>query len=73
MIFEDGEVWGTQPFDPYQGPRYTETVDNREDVWMMDHLYQTTAGKKEEYINPTTIGSVSWRSAQSSELGLELA
>ena len=32
MIFEDGEVRVTQPLDPYQGPRYTETMDNREDA-----------------------------------------
>ena len=39
MIFEDGEVQVTKPLDPYQGLRYTETVDNREDAQMMDHLY----------------------------------
>ena len=32
IIFEYGEVKVTQPLDPYQGPRYTETVDNREDA-----------------------------------------
>ena len=40
---------------------------------MLDHLYQMTAGKREDYINLTATGSVSWRSVQSSELGLELA
>ena len=40
---------------------------------MMDHLYQMTAGKREDYINPTATGSVSWPSVQSSELGSELA
>ena len=40
---------------------------------MMDHLYQMTAGKWEDYINLTATGSVSWRSVQSSELGSELA
>ena len=40
---------------------------------MMDHLYQMTVGKQDDYINPTTTGYVSWRSVQSSELGSELA
>ena len=62
MIFEYGEVWVTQPLDSYQGLRYTETMDNREDAHMMDHLYQMTAGKREDYINPTATGSISWRS-----------
>ena len=39
---------------------------------MMDHLYKMTAGKWEDYINPTATASVSWRSVQSSELGSEL-
>ena len=62
MIFEDGELRVTQPLNPYQCPRYTETVDNREDAQMMDHLYQMTAGKREDYINTTATGSISWRS-----------
>lgn len=73
MIFEEGEVRVTQPLDPYQGPRYTETVDNREDAQMLDNLYQMIAGKWEDHINPTASDSVSWRSVQSSELGSELA
>lgn len=73
MIFEDGEVRVTQPLDPYQGPRYTKMVDNREDAQMMDHLYQMIAGKRDDYIKPTVTGSVSWQSLQSSKLGSELA
>ena len=59
MIFKDGEVRVTQPIDPYQGLRYTETVDSREDAQMLDNLYQMIAGKWEDYINPTATGSVS--------------
>ena len=40
---------------------------------MLENLYQMTAGKREDYINPTATGSVSWRNVQSSELGSELA
>lgn len=39
MIFEDGEVRVVQPLNPYQGPQYTETVDNREDAQLLDQLY----------------------------------
>ena len=72
MIFEDGEVRVTQPLDPYQGLRYTETVDNREDAQILDNLYQMTSRKRKDYINLTVTGSVSWRSIQSSELGSEI-
>ena len=62
MIFEDGEVQVTHPLDPYQGPRYTEIVDNWEDAQMLDNLYQMILGKWEDYINPTATDSVSWHS-----------
>jgi len=73
MIFEDGEVRVTQPLDSYQGPRYTDTVDNREYAQLLDHLYQMTASRREDYINPIAGGSVSWRSIHSSDLGSEIA
>ena len=73
MIFKDEEIRVTQPLDPYQGQRYTETVDNMEDAQLLDHLYQMTAGRREDYINPIAEGFVSWRSIQSSELGMEIA
>ena len=73
MIFEDGEIRVTQSLDPYQGPRYTETVDNREDAQLLDHLYQMTTGRREDYIKSMEAGSISWRSIQSSKLGSETA
>ena len=39
----------------------------------MDHLYQMTTGKRDDYINPMAMGSVTWRSVQSSEFGSKLA
>ena len=39
MIFEDGEIRVTQLLDPYQGTRYTDTVDKREDAQLSDHIY----------------------------------
>ena len=73
MIFEDGEVRVTQPLDLYQGPIYTKTVDNKEYAQLMEHIYQITAGRREDYINPTVEGSVSWTNIQSLELGFEAA
>lgn len=62
MIFELEGVRVIQPLNLYQGPRFTEPVDNKEDPGMLDQLYRLTTGKREDYINPTTEGSVSWRS-----------
>ena len=59
MIFEDGEVRVTQPLNPCQGPQYTKKIYNKEDAQLLDHLYQMTAGKREDYINPTIGGTVS--------------
>ena len=73
MVFEDKDIRVTQPLYPYQVSRYTETMDNREDAQLLDHLYQMTAGRREDYINPTAEDSVSWRRIQSSELGSEIA
>ena len=73
MIFEDGEVRVVQPLDPYQEPRYTEIVKNREDTEILNQLYQMTTGKREDYINPTTGEKISWRSVQSSDVGSKVA
>jgi hypothetical protein len=39
----------------------------------LDQLYAVTTGMREDYINPTTDGSVSWRSIQSADEDSELA
>ena len=49
------------------------TVDNIEDAQLLDQLYQMKAGKRKYYINPTTGGTIRWRSVQSSNLGSEIA
>jgi len=69
MIFEAEGMRVIQPLDPYQGPRFTEPVDDRDEPGMLDHLYTLIVGKREDYINPTAGVSISWRSIQSSETG----
>lgn len=59
--------------DPYQRPRFTEPVDDRDELGMLDQLYTLTIGKREENINPTAGGSISWRSIQSLETSSEAA
>jgi len=54
-----------QPDDPYKGPRYTEPADDALERDVMDHIYNITAGEREDYINPTADGSVSERSIHS--------
>ena len=53
-----------QPLDSYQGPWFTNPIDDEEEPNILDQLYQITAGNREDYINPTTDGSISWRSVQ---------
>ena len=59
MIFEAKGLRVIQPLDPYQGPRFTEPIDDREELGMLDQLYILIVEKREDYINPTTGGSLS--------------
>jgi hypothetical protein len=45
MTFESDGMKVTQPLDPYQGPRYTEPVDDNMEPYVLDQLYNMTAGK----------------------------
>lgn len=68
MIFKEEGMWVIQPLDPYQGPRFTKPMDDRDKPRMLEQFYGLTVGKREDYINPTVGGSVSWRSIQSSKV-----
>jgi hypothetical protein len=63
MIFESGEYIFIAPLDPSEGGRYVEPTYNIliEDI---NQLYRTTTCK-EDYINPTADGMLSWRSINS--------
>ena len=73
MIFEAEGMRVIQPLEPYQGPRFSEPVDDMDEPGMLDHLDMLTIGEREDYINPSAGGSVIWRSIQSLEIGLEAA
>jgi hypothetical protein len=73
MTFEAEGIKVVQPLDPYVGPRYTEPTDNNMEGEDLDQLYTVTTGTRNDYINPTADGSVSWRSIQSADEDSELA
>jgi hypothetical protein len=62
ITFEAEGIKVVQPLDPYVGPRYTEPTDNNMEEEDLDQLYIVTTGTRNDYINPTTDGSISWRS-----------
>jgi hypothetical protein len=61
MTFEDDGIKVVQTLDPYVGPRYTKTIENNMEGEDFDELYTITAGTRDDYINPTADGLVSWR------------
>jgi hypothetical protein len=67
MIFEADGLKLVQPLDPYMGPRYIEPTDNNMESEVIDQLYTITTGMKQDYIKPTTNGSVSCRTLQSAK------
>jgi hypothetical protein len=72
MNFEAEGIKVVQPLDPYVGPKYTEPTDNNMEGEDLDQLYTVTTGTRNDYINPTSDGSVSWRSIQSTDEDSEL-
>jgi hypothetical protein len=64
MSFETDTLRMVTPLDPYEGDIYNEPVD--EDAWSstIENIYKIT-GYREDYINPTTDGELSWRSVKS--------
>jgi hypothetical protein len=60
MTFEEDGIKVTQPIDPYQFPRYMDPIEDNMEEDALDHLYTLTTRKKEDYINPTVDGLVSW-------------
>ncbi len=49
-----------------------ERVDDWDEPRTLDQLYQLIAIRREDYINPMSERSVSWRSTQSLEVGSEV-
>jgi hypothetical protein len=72
MTFDADEIKVVQPMDLYVGPRYMEPTYNNMEGEELDQLYTVKIGMREDYINPTVNGSVSWRSVQYADEDLEL-
>ena len=64
VSFKNDEMRVVSPIDPLEGHRYVEPVYNEGHGDHLDHIYNVTA-LQEDYINPTTDGNLSWKSASS--------
>ena len=74
MTFEGHNIRIIVPLDPSMGPLYREHIRAGEEARGIDNFYKVTK-MQDDYINPTTDGTLSWRYASSytldSEAGLE--
>jgi len=59
MAFKGGDLHVIKPLDPTEGRTYVEL--DKEDYKELENIYQMTT-IKEDYINPTIDGTLSWRS-----------
>ena len=60
MTFDLDGTKVIKSLDPYQGPWYIDlTMDNMEND-VLDQIYNLTIEKREDYIYPTTDGSIGW-------------
>jgi hypothetical protein len=70
MIFEYGEYRFIAPLDPSEGGGYVEPTTYNILTEDVNQLYKTTACK-EDYINPTVDGMLSWKSISSCALDFD--
>ena len=70
LSFEDDEMRVVAPLDPLEGQRFIEPLFNEGKGDHLDNIYNVNS-LKEDYINPTTDGNLSWRCSSSciSDLG----
>ena len=61
LSFEDYEIRVVAPIDHLEGDQYVEHVHSKGKYNYLDQLYNIMS-LKEDYINPTTDGNLSWRS-----------
>ena len=64
LYFEYSEIRVVAPVDPLEGQRYVELVHSEAKENYLNHLYNIMYSK-EDYINPTADGNLSWRSVSS--------
>jgi hypothetical protein len=72
MTFEAEGIKVVQTLDPYVGPRYIKPTNNNMEGEDLDQLYTVMTGTRNDYINPTTDGSIRWQSIQSVDEESEL-
>jgi hypothetical protein len=59
MMFEGDGLRVITPFDPDEGPRYTEPIREEDCAYELENIYKLIA-KQQDYINPTADGNLSW-------------
>ena len=64
MTFEGHNIIIIAPLDPSKGPRYTEPIQQEEELRDTDDLYKMTT-TKDDYIDPTVDGTIGWCCANS--------
>ena len=70
MTFEGHNIRVIAPLDPLMGPRYTKPIWAEEEAKEIDDFYKMTT-TKDDYINPTADGTLSWCYASSCTSKLE--
>jgi hypothetical protein len=64
MSFKTDTLHLVMPLDPYEGDHYNDPID--EDAQARElKIFTRSHGHREDYINPTTDGELSWRSVKS--------
>jgi hypothetical protein len=70
MSFENDTLREVVPLDPYMGDWYNELMDKDACTSVIEKIYKIM-GPREDYINPTTNGESSCRSAKSYDMDFE--
>jgi hypothetical protein len=61
MTFEGDGLRVIAPLDPDKGQRYREPIRAEDHAYELENIYKLKS-RKQDYINPTTDGNLSWRS-----------
>jgi len=70
MSFEMGNLCIIAPSDLTEGGKYNKPVNEKVQSLIIENIYNII-GCKEDYVNPTTDGELSWRSVCSYDMDLE--
>jgi hypothetical protein len=70
MSFETNTMRMVASLDPYEGDQYNEPVDEDAQSSVIENIYNITK-RREDYVNPTADGELSWRSRKSYDMDSE--